>query len=433
MRAVAVVGTIAAAIAFQPDSGGVHTIPQQDPWRTAHDPPSASVSADGRYVAFATYSRLTAADTDARSDIYVVDRTTGRVCFESPSVPGQGEQGDNVHPRLSGDARLLVYQRSIDAHSEIVVRDRVQQTDAVISDGRSGTSRGFNTSPAISRDGRVVVFSSTATDLVEGEDANGSGQDVYLFDRPTGTIERISESMAGKPSPVGVSVAPTVSADGRLIAFASSADSSAHPKAHGNAPRLHWHDVYLFDRERKALRVISRGKDGEAADGASWSPALSGDGRSVAFVSNATNLVANDRNRSMDVFLADVNTGDIVLISRTASGASANGRSASPAISHDGQVVAFQSEASDMLCNRRCTPASEDINLLWDVFVTNLTDRSMRRVSRDATREWMEPSEAPAIDASGRVVVFSSRHAMDAADVKNDFDLFICAPRLAPH
>jgi TolB protein len=156
-----------------------------------------------------------------------------------------------------------------------------------------------------------------------------------------------------------------------------------------------------------------------------WRPVISADGRYVAFVSGATNLVAGDRNRSPDVFLADLKTGSIELVSRSATGGSANGRSAAPALSADARFVAFQSEASDLVCARRCAPADDDINLLWDVFVLDRRDHSMTRLSADAGGGWMEASVGPALDSAGGVIAFSSRHPRDAADVKNDFDLFV--------
>jgi hypothetical protein len=147
-----------------------------------------------------------------------------------------------------------------------------------------------------------------------------------------------------------------------------------------------------------------------------WEPAISGDGRYVAFVSGATNLVAGDRNRSPDVFLADLKAGSFELVSRSARGGSANGMSIAPALSADVRFVAFQSDASDLVCARRCGAADEDINR---------RDHSMTRLSADAAGGWMEASVGPALDSAGDVIAFSSRHPIDAADVKNDFDLFI--------
>lgn len=423
MRTVATAGAVAAAMALQPaTSGSIHTIAQQEPRRTAFEPSSASLSADGRYVAFASYARLDARDADERRDIYVFDRATGQVSFESPPSNVLPDNGDRRHPRLSGDGHIVVYERASSSHSDIVVRERLTGRLTVVTQGRQGTTAdGFSSNPEISRDGRVVVFSSNATNLVSERDPNGAAEDIYLYDRLSGTLERISGAAFGS------SVAPSVSADGRYVAFASTADFS-QPAPRG---RLPWYEVYALDRNSKGIHVVSRGVARDHPNGGSWSPALSADGRWLAFVSSATNLVAEDRNHSPDVFVADLSTGRIELVSRTPAGEAANGRSAAPAISDDGQVVAFQSEASDMSCGRRCPPASEDINLLWDVFVRDRQKATTRRVSRDTRSEWMEPSGGPAMDASGMVVVFSSRHPIDASDTKNDFDLFICAPRFA--
>ena len=154
-------------------------------------------------------------------------------------------------------------------------------------------------------------------------------------------------------------------------------------------------------------------------------PAVSADGRFVAFASRATNLVARDRNKSFDVFLYDVKTGSVTLVSRAAGGGVANGASLSPAISADGRLVVFQSDASDMACARNCQPGTEDINLLPDVFVFNRITGQVSPVSVGRRGTWMEESATPAIDASGAVVVFASRHPISTGDVSNDFDLFV--------
>jgi hypothetical protein len=149
----------------------------------------------------------------------------------------------------------------------------------------------------------------------------------------------------------------------------------------------------------------------------------------VAFVSDATNLVPGDKNRLADVFLYDTSTGSTVLVSHGAKGGAANGASALPAISADGGVVAFQSDASDLVCARQCGAAVEDINLLPDVFLFDRATAAVTLISGDRTGGWMAPSVAPALDASGRVVTFTSRHPIDASDDRNDFDLFVRVPR----
>jgi TolB protein len=142
------------------------------------------------------------------------------------------------------------------------------------------------------------------------------------------------------------------------------------------------------------------------------------------FASEATNLVPGDRNRSADVFLRDLRTHSAVLISRSASGGAANGRSGNPVVSADGRFVAFQSQASDLICARRCPAAVEDINLLSDVFLFDRVTGLMIRISAGPAG-WAEESAAPQIDAAGDVIAFTSRHPIDAQDDRNDFDLFV--------
>lgn len=151
---------------------------------------------------------------------------------------------------------------------------------------------------------------------------------------------------------------------------------------------------------------------------------LSGDGRYVVFVSAVADFVSGDRNRSSDIFLADMQLGSIELVSRNHSGGSGNGASRGPFVSADGRVIAFQSLASDLICSP-CSRALEDINLLWDVFVLDRQTGTMTRVSTDAAGGWMEPSTGPVLDSSGNLVAYSSRHPIDAADTLNDFDLFV--------
>jgi Tol biopolymer transport system component len=153
--------------------------------------------------------------------------------------------------------------------------------------------------------------------------------------------------------------------------------------------------------------------------------AIRRDGRFVAFVSQASNLVAGDRNRSPDVFLYDLTAGSITLVSRGVTGRSANGVSGGPSISSDGRLVAFHSDASDLTCTDRCVPAAEDINLLSDVFVFDRLTGVVTRISAGADGGWMEESAAPALDATGSIIAFTSKHPTDAQDRGEDFDLFL--------
>jgi len=414
------------------------TIPQGDTLRSWSDEPSAAVSADGQSVAFASYAMLTAGDLDNRGDIYVLDRASGRVTLESVTGGGQRAGSDCVRPSISGDGRFLVFDCAVMKDGmppaiAIVLRDRRNDVNTVIAGGDPlGGADAWTADAAISENGRVVVFESMATNLVEGPDENDVARDIYSFDVATRVLRRVSVDSAGRQSASGSSFAPSVSADGRYVAFTSTANldgATGSPAASLPGSRQRFSQVYVRDTHLNVTRRVSVCPGGAAPNGRSWHPVISADGRYVAFVSEAANLVQGDRNRSPDVFLYDTSSGSTVLVSRSVRGGSANGASALPAISADGSVVAFHSDASDFVCARQCPAAVEDINLLPDVFLFDRAAATVTRISADGTGGWMAPSVAPALDARGRVVTFTSRHPIDAGDDRNDFDLFVRVPQ----
>ena len=404
------------------------TLPQRDK-ALFIGAPSADVSANGRCVAFESFARLVPADTDNRRDIYVLDRATGQVTLETGTLE---RWSNGAHPRLSADGRWLVFEAEASASErpavrvDIVVIDR--STGRVISvrsrDG--GPPNGSSYAPEISDDGRVIVFSSAATDLVSLADVNGGLEDIYTMEMASGAVRRISVDATGVQLSTGFSFSPSLSADGSAVAFVSTA--LLNPTAARHADRRstqNLRQVYVRDETQQTTTQISVGVDGEWPDGPSMRPAISGDGRFVAFVSEAAGLVRDDRNRVADIFVYDRRAGTTTIVTRAHDGTQANGRSSSPAISVDGRAVAFQSDASNLICGRRCAGTTEDVNLLWDVFVWDRERKTIARVSDDLLGMWGEPSVAPAIDAQGVVVAFASRHPIDEADGANDFDLFV--------
>ena len=414
------------------------TVRQADRLATAFDLVAGSISSDGRYVAFVSYARLVASDTNDRSDIYVFDRSNGTVTIETLSADGRASNHDSAWPRISGDGRFLVYETTQDSDGRApirVVRLRDRSTGKTQALGRGDDApNGPSRSPAISSNGRIVVFASCATNLVDGPDANGFAEDIYAYDTETHAIRRVSVDAAGRQPPDGSSFAPTISADGREVAFTSTADfdtaTQAPPVSSARAP-----NVYVRDTQLGVTMRIGLGRGGALPNGRSYDPAISGNGRYVAFVSDASNLTARDENDFPDVFLQDLAARTTTLVSRSVSGGSANGPSAHPAISADGNIVVFQSEASDLICGSRCPAASRDINLVSDVFLSDRQAKTMLCVSSGRQR-WMEPSAGAAIDGLGDVVAFSSRHPVAANDVAYDFDLFVrveVSPRVSRH
>ena len=405
------------------------TVAQRDGFRSVRAGRTADVSADGRSVVFESLARLVPADTDDCLDVYVLDRITRSVTLESG---GLGEGTEQSHPRISGDGRYVVFEsrpREVTntARADIVLRDRIAGTSRVLTatDGNRDSS-GWSRSPDISDDGQVVAFSSAATALTDGPDANGVLEDVYLVQVASGRISRASVNSAGVQPDRGDSILPSLSADGRWVAFASTAplDDTPSPASNIEArPR----QVYLRDTVGGRSRRITRAANGGLPNGTSWLPSLSANGRRLAFVSNASNLLDDDHNHAPDVFVYDREADAVTWVSRAADGSSAGGESTGPVISGDGRFIAFQSDAANLVCARRCSEHADDINLLWDTFLFDSASESIVRTSEDELGGWMEPSVGPALDATGQVMAFSSRHPIDAADRGDDFDLFVRA------
>jgi Tol biopolymer transport system component len=419
----------------------VMNLPQREQPGGALTPSSASVSADGRFIAFTSAARLAAADEDDDVDLYVLDVQTGRTTLESSKPGWPGRYRPILYPRISGNGRFVVFQAVADGGPEsfpwqVVLLDRRDGTARVVSTDRHGRlANGHCTQAAISADGTTVVFESLATNLIESGDANGSVADILMVRLPDGGMTRVNVASDGFQPVASHSVTPAVSADGRYVAFMSTANlecGGVGTCAASGGGRKQLPEIYLRDTTRNVTSRVSRTHSGKNPNGPSSWPAVSGDGRVVAFVSEATNLVQGDGNKRADVFLHDTSTGATELVSRRPDGKFANGASGLPAVSGDGQTVAFQSFASDLICAKGCSPIEKDINMLLDVFVYNRSSGAMVRASLDEPGEWMETSHAPALDGSGQVLVFASRHPIGDEDSRNDDDLFIWMRGVAP-
>ena len=431
LAAVIIASALTPANALSPPPSFV-TIKQgiDDPFAVARQ---LSFSRTGRFVAFVSRAPLVAGDARGYPSIYVLDRESGQVTLESAPPQGCWPGQACGTPRLSGDGRVLTFETSDEASPEgappngiIVIKDR--RTGAMRRIGPTASRTGSMRDAAISADGRVVAFSASAADVMPGTDANGTGEDVYSLDLASNRLQRVSVDSGGHQPAAGASFAPSISGDGRYIAFSSTAPlDGTRSKTNGRPPV----DVFLRDTRLQTTRRISTRPDGGMSNGSSYGAAVSADGRVVAFVSDASDLVKGDGNRASDVFVYEVGSRSITLVSRSASGRAANGASSQPAISGDGGVILFQSDASDLMCGSHCPATGRDINLVADVFAADRASGTVWRVST-GRNPWMEPSVAPAIDDTGTIVAFSSRHACDGQDEADDFDLFIGGISLPP-
>jgi Tol biopolymer transport system component len=234
----------------------------------------------------------------------------------------------------------------------VFVRDQGAGVTSLLSVGAAGKANGSSGDPVISADGRYVAFWSEASNLVPG-DTNQRG-DVFVRDRLAGVTRRVSVTSTGQQTSGTYSeVPPAISATGRYIAFFSNASNLVPGDTNGAG------DVFVRDRLAGLTRRVSVGAAGQANDN-SAEPAISADGRYVAFYSEASNLVPGDTNTTVDVFVRDRLSGVTRRISVSTAG-QGNGPSYGPSLTPDGRSVAFESDASNLVPG--------DTNQRGDVFV----------------------------------------------------------------
>ena len=312
-----------------------------------------AISADGRFVAFVSDAdNLVSGDRNVNADVFVRDRLLGTT--ERVSVNSAGEEADigGTGPAISAGGRFVAFQSQAQNLvpggnpflfvDQVYVHDRVTGTTEIMSVNAAGEpGNSLNVEADISADGRFVVFSSFADNLVP--EPQSSNLQVYLRDRVTGTIELITENAAGEPGD-GASVNPSVSLDGRFVAFQTN---SGNLIGDGNFES----HILVKDRVTGTFERVSATSTGEPADLLSEHPDITPDGRFVAFFSLATNLVPGDTNNRRDIFVRDRQTGTVVRVSVSTAGEQGNSESEWPSISDDGLVTAFESSSDNLVPN----------------------------------------------------------------------------------
>ena len=272
----------------------------------------SSISADGRFVAFGSYaSNLVPSDGNGMPDAFVRDLVVGTTVRVSVSSSGQEGNGVTERPSISANGRFVAFES---ASNNLVARDTNGASDIFVRDLMIGSTERVNlshsgqqandggNSPSISADGRYVAFSSGASNLVLGGDTNGVS-DAFVRDRQAGTTERASESSSGAQGE-RYSGSPSISADGRFVAFSSGASNLVPGDVNGQD------DVFVHDRQTGTTVLASVSSSAEQADNFSWYPFISGDGRFVTFHSPASNLVSGDTNGGYDIFVHELALGD---------------------------------------------------------------------------------------------------------------------------
>jgi Tol biopolymer transport system component len=380
------------------------------------------VSADGRFVVFTSQaSNLVPGDTNSSSDLFIRDRQTGKT--DRLSVDSLGHQCNGgiwlFGIAISTDGRYVAYYGEsnnlvpgdTNGVADVFLRDRVNGTTERVSLASSGAqANGRSEYPAISDDGRYVVFDSSAANLVAG-DTNGF-DDVFVRDRVSGTTERLSCSSGGAQGD-GYSLCPTISADGRFVAFTSTATNLVNGDTNG------FRDVFVRDRQTGTTERVSVATGGGQSDGNSALFAkICGSGRYVVFASQATNLVLGDTNATDDVFVHDRQTGTTVRVSTGPGDTQANGYSSFNSISATGQFVAFSSNSTNLIPGA-FVPGG--------IFVHDLLNDTIDVASVSTTGTYANASaDLPSISADGRYVVFRTAASnLVPGDTNSEVDIFI--------
>ena len=316
------------------------------------------ISGNGRYVTFTTTSPELNGGTNLKNQAYVYDYDTGNVTRISESTNG-------------------------------------------------GAANSYSFAAGITYDGSRAVFLSQATDIVTG--ISSSKKNVYVRDIENGTSSVASITASGT---IGNGQSPwaAISDDVNIVAFETASTNLAPSDTNGV------NDIFLKNMATGELTLISRTSSAEAND-QSIHPSISSNGRVVAFLSDASNLVPNDTNATTDAFIYDVDTGTLQRVSVSSSGAESNGTTTGVSISANGRYVAFTSAGTNLVAG--------DTEGYVDVFVRDLLTNTTVRASATSTGSGFAGlNRAPTISGDGRYVVFESESSAQRQVTGSDFDIY---------
>ena len=363
---------------------------------------TATISADGKYVAFAGGWTAFGSTNNNGTDVFVKNMVSGAVSDEHRNAAGINGGSGSGTPVISADGQFLVFQSS----SGLVPGTPPSSTLYVSSVGGNGIEAVSTTSgglayadrgasnPDISGDGRYVVFSSAATNLAVG--GNSDYQDVFLKDRVTGGVTRISTSTSGGDGN-GDSQYAKVSADGRFVVFQSFASNLTTGDTNG------YPDIFVWDRSdssvtniTKAMSVVSNPNNGNYNPDVAFDNGWGG----VVVFQTAKNLVAEDTSNGTDIYAYNMSSHTVQFVSSKADGSGVSLGSEDASVSGDGRFVVFTSYSDALVPG--------DTNGTRDIFVKDLYTGAIALVSKSVAAAGNGPSSHAQISLGGEWIVFES-------------------------
>lgn len=397
----------------------------------------AAISADGRFVVFVSQaSNLVPGDTNQAADVFLLDRETGKI--ERVSITDDGRQADGASsgPSISADGRYLAFvswasnlvpedtnrctlmTKEMGSCADVFLRDRLANRTVRVSLAEGGQTDGHS-GYLVEAGGWLHAMTSLADDgqrvvFYSNAPNLGGRQPGGLFVRDLASGETRQVDLSVDGQPGNnISFGGVLSADGRYVTFYSFA-SNLHPDDQND-----FADIYLRDLETNELFLVTAGLSSQGGDGHSIAPALSGGGRYIVFRSAATNLVEGDVNGFEDIFTYDRESGQTRLASRSVHGPQTNNNSLGPDIAAESRYLAFASLASNLV--------DGDLNSAGDVFLMDRLSGWVELLSRGegglGADGW---SAQPGISADGRWVVFvSAATNLTTDDVNGVADIFL--------
>jgi len=370
----------------------------------------ASLSANGNIVVFASgATNLVPSDSNGVTDVFlrnVSDGITRRI-----SLPSDGNSdalssvsGTCCSRQLTGDGRFAVYVSNAsnlvpadtNGVADIFVYDRLQGTTRRVSVSSAGVqANAASGSPTIARDGRYIAFRSPATNLLASPGTNGLSH-VFVHDLQTAQTSLVSLTSTGT-QPIQGSGVPTISANGRYVAFSNIDDLVG-------ATALGYSQVYLRDTVSGITTLESRRNTGVPGENNSDAPSISADGLYLAFASRDNTMVLGDSNLKWDIFIRDRQTGlNTLACINGVPLPQGNMDSRYPSISDSGQLVAFETTATNI------NGVLGDSNGVSDIYVCNMAVSGLKRASVSSSgTQANAASTRAALSGDGRFVAYNS-------------------------